>query len=888
MKKNRALNLRWCIILSGLILIIGVIILLNNNFTSGQLSVKSYEKIGDYGKITITDAKTTNKLAEYTLTKNTDICFIDCYAEGTIKLYKDNYLLSNIDFQDYKTKDSRNLNYRITINDGSGWRVYNNKILKVGTYSWRIDARKYPYETIDWIVTTYGEKLDEWALWSAGSNIVAYYKLDETTGTNAVDAVQGKYNLTTSTNVAWITGKINNALKFYNGKANATLVSPPLFDTYTWNLWINITNTTSQSSIIGVEAAGTINDTYIKHIDTGSGVKIYIQHDDTLGTNYIYSNNSISLNNWMMITFVTNKSGSYIYLNGTLNNFTAINFGTTGDLGQFGIGSIKDIGTTNGTIDEVGVWSRSLSDTEITELYNSGSGLTYPSLNTITLNNLVYNESTYGSSSEDIVANISYNSTKFPNIYMDLIYNDVLYSTTKAGTGDNLTFSKSISIIAPYGNKEFFLNFTYGNSTNNYTDTSIFYTQSINNFSLGICNSTLTIPYVNFSFYDETTSAKINASANSITWYYWIDSATQNKTFTYSTSTNYSNYTFCFSPTDKTFNNNLLFQYSLEGYPTKKYSYIGAYTNTTTQTSLGLLSSSDGIYTTFQVLSPAEQPLSGVYITGERISGSTYTLIGSGITDDAGTLTLWVNPDYSHEFNFSKSGYDNYSTIITPTQSLYTVHLTSTTITTNLTDYSQGITYSIYPVQGLLNNRTIYNFNMTLSSNYFNLDKFGFVISNGSDDIISNSSTVGTGGFVSLNLNTSDNTTLVMNYYWVISGNYTNLTARWYVRGEGDYGYSIKTFFTDLKTFADEGIFGLDSFGLTLIVFFFIFIVVGLMSYYSGIYSPAAIAWMIFVLVAIFDIGAGWIISPSDKIPYFATIFIGLIAIGFTFWEASR
>jgi len=32
----------------------------------------------------------------------------------------------------------------------------------------------------------------------------------------------------------------------------------------------------------------------------------------------------------------------------------------------------------DGLIDEVGIWSRALNSTEVSELYNSGSGLAYP------------------------------------------------------------------------------------------------------------------------------------------------------------------------------------------------------------------------------------------------------------------------------------------------------------------------------------------------------------------------------------------------------------------------------------------------------------------------------------------------------------------------------
>jgi hypothetical protein len=40
----------------------------------------------------------------------------------------------------------------------------------------------------------------------------------------------------------------------------------------------------------------------------------------------------------------------------------------------------------DGTIDEVGIWNRSLSSSEVSELYNGGSGASYPFPDVLTLN----------------------------------------------------------------------------------------------------------------------------------------------------------------------------------------------------------------------------------------------------------------------------------------------------------------------------------------------------------------------------------------------------------------------------------------------------------------------------------------------------------------------
>ena len=69
---------------------------------------------------------------------------------------------------------------------------------------------------------------------------------------------------------------------------------------------------------------------------------------------------------------------------------------------------------------------------------------------------------------------------------------------------------------------------------------------------------------------------------------------------------------------------------------------------------------------------------------------------------------------------------------------------------------------------------------------------------------------------------------------------------------------------------------------------YFIFLIVGGISYISGVYSPAAITWEICVLVALFDFGLGMLPNPIGAINHFPTLITFLIAIGFTIREAIR
>jgi len=144
-----------------------------------------------------------------------------------------------------------------------------------------------------------------------------------------------------------------------------------------------------------------------------------------------------------------------------------------------------------------------------------------------------------------------------------------------------------------------------------------------------------------------------------------------------------------------------------------------------------------------------------------------------------------------------------------------------------------------------------------------------------------------TGGTLNLNLNTGTNTTVYMKYFWIINGTTSNSTRVWYVFDPAGSQWSITNFATDLRTYATSGMFGITPFALNILVFLIIFITVGLMSYQFGLTSPAAISVLVFALVAAFDVGLGMIDNPIGAVPYFPTIFFGLIMFGLLFKEMS-
>jgi hypothetical protein len=89
--------------------------------------------------------------------------------------------------------------------------------------------------------------------------------------------------------------------------------------------------------------------------------------------------NELADGNWHHIVVTYNSDGHKVrtYLDGNFIIEDASKTLNTGDAMGFSMG-IGSQGKYIGLIDEVGLWSRPLTDAEVLILYNSGNGLSYP------------------------------------------------------------------------------------------------------------------------------------------------------------------------------------------------------------------------------------------------------------------------------------------------------------------------------------------------------------------------------------------------------------------------------------------------------------------------------------------------------------------------------
>ncbi len=205
-------------------------------------------------------------------------------------------------------------------------------------------------------------------------DLKAYWKHDESSGSNVPDIVNGHHGTTTGS-PTWETGLIGNALLYSTGdKTNIPDHADWDAAAFSISLWVK------------PSTKGYLFDRYGIPLGTGDRFIIGIQPNpytviiqSNIGGNYdrLDSNGGITLNVWTHIVAVYNGTNIKMYVNSILQNDQESQTGTFSSTRSIEL-MWDGATTTSGLMDEVGFWARALEQSEITELYNSGDGLTYP------------------------------------------------------------------------------------------------------------------------------------------------------------------------------------------------------------------------------------------------------------------------------------------------------------------------------------------------------------------------------------------------------------------------------------------------------------------------------------------------------------------------------
>lgn len=197
-------------------------------------------------------------------------------------------------------------------------------------------------------------------------------------------------DLTANNGVAAQAGKVGNCGAFASASprwlsaANTNLLN---FTTsaFTIAAWVKLTN---NAAINGIVDKFQLTDLAGYTLNVQADRKLYLQiYQTSAKLRYVSGTTTINDSNWHLVmgmhdgTMTTNGMSLYVdgvaqALPGRISTGTVTDFSSkaTFDIGAF------DTGTSpaNGLIDEVGVWNRVLSSTEIARVYNAGLGTHFP------------------------------------------------------------------------------------------------------------------------------------------------------------------------------------------------------------------------------------------------------------------------------------------------------------------------------------------------------------------------------------------------------------------------------------------------------------------------------------------------------------------------------
>lgn len=220
------------------------------------------------------------------------------------------------------------------------------------------------------------------------TSIAAYWKLDEASNTTRVDSTGSGQDLTdVNSNTPAGTGLINNGIAISNTAnqilthADNAVLGIGAGVSFTISCWYN------QATFFGPivtkwDTGNAALQDYFIWVDTngnfGNGFFTFAAIDLSGTSHKIFSNVQASGSFHHIAAGFDNDTGTmWIQVDNGVRISKAIS-GVRRTAAGFAVGNFVTGAGNGGTVDEVGFWRRTLTTTEISELYNGGAGIQYP------------------------------------------------------------------------------------------------------------------------------------------------------------------------------------------------------------------------------------------------------------------------------------------------------------------------------------------------------------------------------------------------------------------------------------------------------------------------------------------------------------------------------
>lgn len=468
------------------------------------------------------------------------------------------------------------------------------------------------------------------------------------------------------------------------------------------------------------------------------------------------------------------------------------------------------------------------------------------------------NDWTFETKTETFIINITTDGSTPSAAILDYNNENKGTATITNTGGNNFNISRTINIPTEIGNKTWKFNFTIDGGSSN----SIPHQQRVVQINLTVCGvPPQDKPYMNFTFTNETAALQDIEASIDTSWIYYIGTGTENKSLSYTNSTESHNYTFCFYPENQTISSTLTMRYTNTKSQQRRYNpTLLTLSNVTTTQKLYLLPTILGLFSQFRTEDTLGSTLVGVTSLITRTLVGTLITVTSDVTDGSGLVVFFLDPDITYTAAFSLSGYSTNTFTFVPITGLRTVIIASLTeIPTNGSTIALGTTYEIQPNNDSLNNNTIVTFSFNVTSDQ-TITLISMNITNTTHQI-GFQSNAGT-GFISENINTRNNTRMFGEFIIQTANETTTIKRVWNIGVSFVGEYSL---FNQMELYKE---YGFNFFWRLLIVISVIIGLLFLMSKGNQLEDEIKIAAVICVILGFSVVGwldTGIMIDSSSE-----------------------
>lgn len=219
------------------------------------------------------------------------------------------------------------------------------------------------------------------------TNLVGYYKLDESSG-NPADSSGNSRTLTNNNSVSFVAAKINNGADFgsantskYFSRADSFGNTGGALSISTWIKLSTAIGGATRYDIVFLQN-NTTDISYGIWYEPNGGTPLvrFLRTRINVIDQSVATAQTLTVGTWYHLVLTYDGTTVTGYINGiSIGTIAASGNGSGTNLDNFAIGAAIGSGNyVKGVMDEVGVWTRALSSTEVSQLYNSGSGFSYP------------------------------------------------------------------------------------------------------------------------------------------------------------------------------------------------------------------------------------------------------------------------------------------------------------------------------------------------------------------------------------------------------------------------------------------------------------------------------------------------------------------------------